>query len=766
MVNRVKAEVTRRNLVLTPQLDGAAAPEAGDNAFAVTVTNASESFASFQIELSTPGVTAEAINEWYRVEPEICTKKPPGSKTTFQVIIIRSPIPVYETTIELLLRVFSIEYRNLFVTQKLYLTIHKPKQSLILSLPTQAFKGAPGDLVNIPVLLSNYSASTVETRLACIGLETWLEKDEQTVRVNPNYPAKVAFRCQIPPDPTLLSQEYAFSIQANPITRGPIPAVVKGTLEVLPLGMVEFICTPTHQQIPSHHLSEAGANYQIELQNASHLQQQINIIASEADQEKFELELPEPVVLAPGGVEICRVTVHRPRHWFGGKRQFQFDLVAEVYDPEALDYSHRTRAVPDRQTLSLTILPRISNWLLGLLGLLLTLGLLWWLLLLPKHRASVNSVRLDGNASTVFSGSSDQSILRWQVDHNPFRALAHRLRYEGPIARNLEKAVRVIRLKPADNNIIAAGLENGTIQLWDVLGNQPQQTLFSDNDRVFDLAFSPDSRYLFSGHGSGQVRQWNLDRQSHQPLLRLVPNPLSFSIAALTTYQPESGSSWIGFAGQFNQLVFWDWANHQIYQIQSIPPTATSAGQYQYIESLAIANQLLVTADNQGNIKIWNLARRHCEVAEDDQLQFLEVDAGYRKRLRTNLCRVPIVARWQHGRNSSPVRSIAITTNGLYLASVGDDGQVKLWQLETNSSPDPSPDLSPDQLSNQSPDQSSNQVDQQVSSQPNGQTLDRLNVPLYGVDIQASDRTLIVTAAAADHQVYVYRIQIPQDGFR
>lgn len=743
MVNRVKAEVTRRNLVLTPKLDGAATPEVGENAFAVTVTNASENFASFQVELSTPGVAADAINEWYRVEPEICTKKPPGASTTFQVAIVRSPIPVYETTIELLLRVFSVEHRNLFVTQKLRLTIHKPKQSLVLSLPTQAFKGTPGDRVEIPVLLTNYSASTVEAQLVCSGLEVWMANAEQIIRVDPNYPAKARFFCQVPFDPTLLSQEYPFTIQAFPAVKGPIPAAVKGSLEILPLGMVEFSCTPSHQQIPAKDSSQSsstdyqGADYQIELQNTSHLTQQVNITASEADRQALGLELPQPVVLAPGAIETCWVAVNKPRHWLGGKRQFQFDLVAEVYEPDASDYSHRTRAVPDRQTLNLTIFSKIPNWLLGLLGLLLLVGLLWYLLLLPKHRASVNSVQLDGNASTAFSGSSDQSILRWQVDNNWFRNWAHRLKYEEPIATNLGKAVRVIRLKPADNNVIAAGLENGTIQLWDVLGNQPQQTLFSDNDRVFDLAFSPDSRYLFSGHGSGQIRQWDLAQQGKQPLLRLVPNPVSFSIAALTTYQPRPGTSWIGFAGQFNQLVFWDWANHQVYRMQSAPPFS-SAGQYQYIESLAIADQLLVTADNQGNITTWNLAKQQCGFVESKDFQFVETGIASRRRLITNLCQVPILDRWK-GQGGKPVRSVAITQNGVYLASVGDNGQVELWRLEQG---------------------------QRASDWQNAKTLDRLNVPLYGVDIQSAEQTVIVTAAAADHQVYAYRIRVPQEDSR
>ncbi len=75
------------------------------------------------------------------------------------------------------------------------------------------------------------------------------------------------------------------------------------------------------------------------------------------------------------------------------------------------------------------------------------------------------------------------------------------------------KAVRVVRYRPVNNDRVAAGLENGEIQIWNAFtGNREPLQTFSNrpDDRVFDLVFTPDSRSLFSGHGSGSVVQWNL----------------------------------------------------------------------------------------------------------------------------------------------------------------------------------------------------------------------------------------------------------------
>ncbi|MCY7323611.1 MAG: hypothetical protein LH660_17850 [Phormidesmis sp. CAN_BIN36] len=107
MFNPVKVEVTRRNLTLTPDPDGSKV-EDQDGEFEVTVTNNSREFASFQVSLATAGIDSAAIADWYQVEPEICAKKPPGASTTFRVRVVRSPLPVYDTPLDVSRRVFSI----------------------------------------------------------------------------------------------------------------------------------------------------------------------------------------------------------------------------------------------------------------------------------------------------------------------------------------------------------------------------------------------------------------------------------------------------------------------------------------------------------------------------------------------------------------------------------------------------------------------------------------------------------------------------------
>lgn len=85
---------------------------------------------------------------------------------------------------------------------------------------------------------------------------------------------------------------------------------------------------------------------------------------------------------------------------------------------------------------------------------------------------------------------------------------------------NARKAVRVVRFKPVDNDLVAAGLENGEIQLWNLTGHRSMkdQMSYQRDDRVFALAFTQDSRRLFSGHGSGWVLQWDVNFRQRKEL--------------------------------------------------------------------------------------------------------------------------------------------------------------------------------------------------------------------------------------------------------
>jgi WD40 repeat protein len=213
--------------------------------------------------------------------------------------------------------------------------------------------------------------------------------------------------------------------------------------------------------------------------------------------------------------------------------------------------------------------------------------------------------------------------------------------------------------------VVAAGLENGEIQLWDVIGDpkKPKSTFFlNKDDRVLDLKFSQDGRYLFSGHGSGAILQWDVNQAIYNHGINInylvKRKPVSFSVYGLALVGEEGQHLAIG--GRYNSLVLWNWKQNKLRSLQYKP----LGGQEDYILSLNSAEfkpNLLATSDTQGQITLWNM--QPC-LTRDGECEVIE--------------------QWSDGHGGKAVRSVALSNDGCYLVSGGDDGQVKLWNLTTD----------------------------------------------------------------------------------
>jgi WD40 repeat protein len=254
------------------------------------------------------------------------------------------------------------------------------------------------------------------------------------------------------------------------------------------------------------------------------------------------------------------------------------------------------------------------------------------------------------------SGSNDQTIAEWKVT-NFFNDLHNQFIVK---IGNTKKAVRVLRYRPVDNNMIAAGLENGEIQLWGLTEETGLIDTFSINkdDRVFALEFSQDSQTLFSGHGSGLVVQWDASLQRDQMTKgsdRLLKKK-QFDFAVYDLSFVGKDNRHLAVVGRYNQFLIWN-----LDQNKTLKVPYPTGGQDDYILSVDVAEiapNILATGDNQGNITIWNM--KNCLDSSGE-------------------CEV--IDRWQGSKMGEAVRSVSFSNNGCYLASGGDDGKVILWAL-------------------------------------------------------------------------------------
>lgn len=360
---------------------------------------------------------------------------------------------------------------------------------------------------------------------------------------------------------------------------------------------------------------------------------------------------------------------------------------------------------PGVQELELHILPLVPMWLQGVGALLvLLLSLSPYLLSLRGHTKTVNTVQFSGQANEVISAANDGTIRRWQVRGD-------RLHPAGVLHKG-DKAVRVLRYRPVNNNFLAAGFENGSILVYNLLSSQKDSVVYKSDDRIFALAFAPDSRHLFSGHGSGLVLEWEV---ASFPLAAEPTQGIHVDFAIQALEVVGDNDQYLAISGRYNRLTLFDRNSEYFYDFPYIAP----GGQNRYITSLAQSNlrpNRFATADDQGRIAVW------------------DIDACIQDNGLSRDCE-PIDDWLGHGGNA--VRNLAFSENGCYLASVGENGQTMVWALTDQGTQHP--------------------------QELEGQSVYKGTQPLNAVDVIQQENHLLIVSGGNDTQVHLRRQRLKRD---
>ncbi len=701
--------------------------------FEVTVVNGSDRFASFQVELVAAGAAVNRNGDWYHISPTASSKKPPGAATRFQVSILDTPVPGFVGLMNVRVRVFSMELPD-ETREILRLVVERGigATPLQLELPVKQFQINPGSRLEVPVRVYNPGQLLSNVLLSEMAIDPrWLPlTTERRLQVPPGKSVETTFTYQPPFGASAPGQTYSFIIEATH-NNGP-SSQVSGTLEVMPMGFVDFAATPKQLAIPSKlgwkFWQSPPVTYHLEAKNASNLHQEATVELAEENSPECDLTLvPEMQAIAPEETAEFRLTASKKRPWFGRNRKLVLELTG-IWSDRRVDTRN------ERQTLELIVKP-VLPLALQLLGGLFFLYLLWWLSWLNSnnpffgHNEPVNTLKFNGVGERLISGSNDQTIIEWNIDgffnsivnqemrkfpnkgNRLWQWLTHpfqnRSNCQSPGCSNslAEKAVRVVQYRPVNNNWVATGLENGEIHLWNLAERRPDpfhSFVYDKDDRVFALEFTQDSRSLFSGHGSGSVLQWDLrDLEGADSTLGAkMPTVKQFNFAVYALKFVGNDDRTLAVAGQLNQLILWNWRE----KTEKVVPYP-EGGKDAYINSLDTAEfnpYLLATADTQGYITVWNMQPCLSGGAECQRIE-----------------------QWQDGHNGQPVRSVALSEDGCYLLSGGDDGRVMLWPLNLDGS----------------------------RAQPQGEQILRAkNKNFNSVDIKQVDDHLLIAAGSDDKQ--------------
>lgn len=677
MKNRITVDLPVRRVTFCPDQEPIAFP--------VIVHNHSNGMAQFRLEVNAAGADQNSQIDWCQPSPEVSAAIPSGDKTTFKIEVFNSPIPSFVGNIHLTVKVSSPEIAG-EVRRDVILTVTPgAAQDLFkIQLRPAFIQVYPCNSVDILVQVRSFSNHPIELLLRLSGIpDAWLsQQSERRQLLNPQETVEVIFPCQPPAVKQALSQNYPFRVDVS--SRDQKTSYAEGTLQVLPIGFIKFAVTPQRQVLPAkwQDWRTYSAQFQAEFANVSNLVQSVTVSLKGYDCHRCCCDPPEAAELGLAGFTHLpfEVTVRRP--WIGLAKTLHLEAIAESQSFHAVDIE------PTVQPLELRVLPVIPLWLL--LALLALLAAILALLLQPqpiRHTDFVNAVRFSSDGLSAVSGSDDCTIRRWTIEGNrlhpegeltnPPAATCNNEPLQAPgVLTFANQTVFALEFLPERNDRVAAGLANGTIQIWDLpirqriteLHNADDQT----EDRVFDLAFTKDARTLFSSHGSGKIRIW---QRSTAELFSNATKVLTLPATRQTSvkYQVRAlalspNDQMLASAGSKNTLALWNWNTPDSVPRLLMP----QASEEDYVWDIAFApdSATLAASDSKGFITLWDL--KNCQI--NNSLDSTPTSTS------SNAC------PWRRWRAVQPegnvaVRSLKFNTDGSQLVSAGDDGKVMLWNI-------------------------------------------------------------------------------------
>jgi WD40 repeat protein/transcriptional regulator with XRE-family HTH domain len=271
----------------------------------------------------------------------------------------------------------------------------------------------------------------------------------------------------------------------------------------------------------------------------------------------------------------------------------------------------------------------------------------------PKGNA-VNAVAFSPAANLIAAGYDDGKIQLWRrgPGARPVALGTPQTASQAPAASS--NLVEFVAFSPR-GKILASGADDGTVRLWNVT-NPAKPTLLSKvydakDFLVFSVAFSPNGHILAAASSNDVVRLWNVTSPAHPQRIRKVlagPTNTAYSVA----FSPSGRTLAVGSGDRDIRL--WNVANPA--RPRRIGPLLTGPSGYVFSVAFSRGGDTLAAGNSDGSVWLWNLT------------------TPARPRLIATLTGP-----------TGQVYSVAFSPNGDTLAATDSAGEVWLWDTRADA---------------------------------------------------------------------------------